>query len=145
MDLDLPPIDQIGFVVRDMDTALRTYEPLFGPFGVFELPIVGADYRGRGCDCRIRIALGRSGPLEIELIELLEGEALYAEFLADGREGMHHVRTSVPDLEPALDACSGIGFRPVFSGDLDPIPVRFAYLEGPDGTLLELVEYSHTS
>lgn len=128
-----------------MDTALQTYDPLFGPFGVFELPIVGADYRGRKCDCRIKIALGRSGALEIELIELLEGDALYAELLDAGREGIHHVRASVEALEPALDACGRIGFLPVFCGDLDPIPVRFAYLEGPDGTILELVEYSHNS
>lgn len=142
--LDLPPLDQIGFVVRDMDEALATYGPLFGPFAVFEMPMTGVDYRGRKCDCRIKIALGRSGTLEVELIELLDGDALYAEFLARGLEGVHHVRTTVPNMDAALAECAKVGFEPVFSGDLAPIPMLFAYLEGPDGTVLELVAPSNS-
>ena len=30
--LDLPDLNQVGFVVRDLAAALALYEPLFGPF-----------------------------------------------------------------------------------------------------------------
>ncbi|MBK8992525.1 MAG: hypothetical protein IPM40_12920 [Gammaproteobacteria bacterium] len=43
---DLPPCDQVGFVVRDLQAAMAMYAPLFGPFttmdGSVEQAITGA-------------------------------------------------------------------------------------------------------
>ena len=30
--LNLPPVDQVGFVVKDIKAAIALYEPAFGPF-----------------------------------------------------------------------------------------------------------------
>ena len=30
--LNLPPIDQIGFVVKNLEASIRLYDPFFGPF-----------------------------------------------------------------------------------------------------------------
>ena len=30
--LNLPDLNQVGFVVRDLEAALALYEPMFGPF-----------------------------------------------------------------------------------------------------------------
>ena len=45
------------------------------------------------------MAFGRSGPLEIELIQPVSGEGPHQEFLDAGNEGMHHVRFRVDDLD----------------------------------------------
>ena len=90
--LGLPPIDQIGFVVRDLDAWVARYEPMFGPFTFIDGSVEQADYRGRKADVSMRIGFGRSGNLEIEFIECTAGESPHVEFINSGREGMHHVR-----------------------------------------------------
>ena len=71
--LDLPPIDQVGFVVRDMDAAIAMYEPLFGPFSTMDSGEFEYDYRGRKDTSSLKLAFGRSGDLEIELIQWVSG------------------------------------------------------------------------
>ena len=44
--LNLPPVNQIGFVVRDLELALKQYEPLFGEFTVMDAADLEWDYRG---------------------------------------------------------------------------------------------------
>jgi catechol 2,3-dioxygenase-like lactoylglutathione lyase family enzyme len=137
--LGWPPIDQVGFVVRDLDQAVACYAPAFGAFKQVDAELREVDYRGRRVDCRLRIATANSGPVEIELIELVEGEAIYREFLEQGREGPHHLRFPVDDLDAAVEAAGKAGLRPVFGKRFSPT-VAFSYLEAPDGMLFELLE-----
>ena len=65
--LNLPPIDQIGFVVKDLSQAMKAYEPLFGPFTTMDPGEMVFDYRGVPTASEIRLAFGRSGDVEIEL------------------------------------------------------------------------------
>jgi probable F420-dependent oxidoreductase len=67
--LGLPPIAQIGHVVRDLQATVTRYEPLYGPFWFMDGSVTGASYRGRIADVSLDIAFGRSGDLEIELIQ----------------------------------------------------------------------------
>ena len=60
---EVPPIAQIGFVVRDMDAALAFYGPLFGPFNVVDFTNRNFLYRGQTADCKLRVAYGWSGAL----------------------------------------------------------------------------------
>ena len=45
--LGLPPIDQVGFVVKDLDASLALYGPLFGPFTRMDGSVSEATYRGK--------------------------------------------------------------------------------------------------
>ena len=133
------PLDQIGFVVRDAHRAVAAYAPAFGAFKVSDAELHDVDYRGQQVDCRLRIATARSGPVEIELIELVAGDAIYREFLDQGREGPHHVRFPVEDLDASVALAEAAGLHPVFGKRFSPT-VAFVYLEAPDGTLFELLE-----
>ena len=46
---------------------------------------------GRPAEYRMRIALANVGPLRIELIEPLEGDTVYAEFVREHGYGVHHL------------------------------------------------------
>ncbi len=83
LGIQLPPADQVGIVVKDMDQAIKYYTSVFGwgPFHVFEADMKGVTYRGKTVDCLLKIAMTRSGPIEIELIQVLEGETPHSEFL----------------------------------------------------------------
>ena len=41
--LGLPPIDQIGFVVRDLNAWIERYDALFGPFSLMDGSVNAAD------------------------------------------------------------------------------------------------------
>ena len=71
---DLGPIDQVGYVVADLDKALPRFEALFGPFRRMDSTTPGTTFRGRRSDVSLRMAFGRSGDIEIELIQPVSGE-----------------------------------------------------------------------
>jgi hypothetical protein len=138
------PIRQIGYVVRDLDTTLKSWLHLgVGPWYVLRNIPQRARYRdGAVCDVTLSIALANSGDLQIELVQQ-HGDApsIYTEFLADGREGFHQIAYWAEDFEQAVAAGRAAGWPVVWEG-LDEGGVRYAYLEPPAGTvaIIEVME-----
>jgi len=140
--LGLGPIDQVAYVVADMEASLPGYEALFGPFRVAEAALADCTIRGRRADCRLKLAVNASGPVEIELIQVLEGETTHSEHLRARGEGPHHVRFRVRDLDAQLARLSAEGYETVFYKRFGP-GAAFAYLETPPGlgrSVIELLE-----
>ena len=54
----LPRVAQIGYVVRDLEAAIRLYDPLFGPFKTMNGSVEQARYRGKLADCHLELAFG---------------------------------------------------------------------------------------
>ena len=85
---------QIGFVVRDLEHAVREFDArlsagpwrgwVFGPQGE------GREYRGKPTEWTLRLALNSRSP-QYELIEPLAGPSIHADWLAERGEGFHHV------------------------------------------------------
>lgn len=141
-DLGLGPIDQVGYVVHDIDASLPTYEALFGPFEIMDAPMDGIDFRGEEVSCRLKIAINKRGPVEIELIEVLEGETPHSEHLRRCGEGPHHVRFIVDDLDAKEAELEKAGYRSIFRKRFGP-KLAFSYVETPNAigpSLIELFE-----
>jgi len=102
-------------------------------------------YRGRRQDYRMRLAFCWVGPVMIELIQSLEGPNIYEEFLARGREGLHHLLQYYHTWEEFEQGCAALeaaGYPCIQSGrgygaDGDG---GYAYFdtEKDFGTILEL-------
>lgn len=138
--LNLPDLDQVGFVVRNLESALALYEPLFGPFSTMAPGPMTYNYRGVQEECNMRLAFGKSGDVEIELIEWVSGGCPHKEFLDAGREGMHHLRFIVDDLETQVDAARTVGFTSIWSKRYRE-GMAVAYLERDgDPLLIEFFE-----
>lgn len=139
--LDLPPVDQVGFVVPDMEEALALYEPLFGPFQRMDAPVEGADFRGEKKDCNLQLAFGRSGDLEIELIAITEGDSPHREFLERGGNGMHHLRFRVgAAIDAKIEQARALGYECIWYKRMSE-EIAFAYLERPgDPLIVELLQ-----
>jgi len=112
--LNLPPVSQVGFVVKDMDKALKLYEPLFGSFTVMDATDMEWDYRGKPEMSSLKLAFGKSGDVEIELIEWICGETPHKEFLDAGREGMHHLRFMVDNVEEKVKEAEAYGYQEIW-------------------------------
>ncbi len=138
--LGLPPADQIGFVVRDLDASMKMYDPLFGPFSTMDGSVKAVTYRGGLADVTLKIAFGRSGDLEIELIEWVAGYSPHREFIERGREGMHHLRFRVEDADAWIEKLKAAGSEPIWYKQYCA-DTTFAYLERPgDPTLIEFLQ-----
>ena len=141
--LNLPDLNQVGFVVRDLETALALYAPIFGPFSTMDPGPMTYDYRGREEECEMRLAFGSSGDVEIELIEWVSGGCPHKEFLDAGREGMHHLRFIVENLETTAAQAKAFGYQKIWSKRYSD-GLAVAYLERDnDPLVLEFFENHH--
>ena len=138
----LGPIDQVAYVVHDLEASLPRYQALFGPFELMDAAMDGCAFRGSDVTCKLRLALNNSGPVEIELIEVLEGETPHSEHLREHGEGLHHVRFIVDDLDAKQAELEAAGYQTVFSKRFGP-SLAFAYIETPKelgASMIELFE-----
>ena len=138
--LGLPPVSQIGFVVKDLEQAIARYAPLFGEFRTLDAFDIEWDYRGHPEVSSIKVAFANSGDVEIELIEWVSGKTPHKEFLDCGHEGMHHVRFLVDDVDEKIREAEAFGYAPIWQKRFAP-GLAAAYLEREgDPLLIEFYE-----
>ncbi|KZX53482.1 hypothetical protein A3709_10170 [Halioglobus sp. HI00S01] len=139
-ELDLPPVNQIGFVVKNLEEAVARYQPLFGEFTVMEAADMEWDYRGRPEVSSLKIAFGNSGDVEIELIEWVSGETPHKEFLEAGHEGLHHLRFVVVDVDAKVKELATHGYHQIwYKRFAEGMAASYLERDG-DPVILELFE-----
>jgi catechol 2,3-dioxygenase-like lactoylglutathione lyase family enzyme len=140
--LALNEVSQIGIVVRDMEKSIANYSNIFGISfpKVFFPQYFNMTYRGKPNDFRIKVALGMMGELQIELIEVLEGQTIHGEFLESHGEGLHHLGFDVKNMEERIKALQKLGVGILQSGER--VGVRFAYMDTERivGVIFEFIE-----
>jgi methylmalonyl-CoA/ethylmalonyl-CoA epimerase len=140
----LPPVEQIGIVVKDLDRSMAFYQSMFGwgPFRVSESTVKGCLYRGRPTDCRLKMAFAKSGSVEIELIQVLEGESIHTEFLSEHGEGIQHLRFRVQNVDEILKEWAKKGIKPVWQHTLPERGISWAYMDtsAVGGVMVELFQ-----
>ena len=142
-ELNLPPVNQVGFVVRDLAKAIEAYTPLFGEFAVMDAPDMEWDYRGKPEVSSLKLAFANSGDVEIELIEWISGETPHKEFLDAGREGMHHLRFVVDNVEEKVKEAEAAGYTQIWYKRFgEGLAASYLEREG-DPLILEFFENKH--
>ncbi len=147
-DLNLPPIGQIGIVVRDIRSAVDHYSRVLGINGWTikenSAPPLDCTYRGRPASYRVAVALGQMGSLVVELIQYLEGDTIHRDFAETRGEGVEHLGIYVSNLEETISELSRAGVEVLqrASGLGYSRDGGYAYLdtEGTLGTILELIQ-----
>ena len=90
----------------------------------------------------MKLAVNRSGPVEIELIQPVAGDPPHAWHLRQHGEGLHHVRFRTAALDAALERLGTEGFETLMYKRFGPT-VAFAYVEAPQeigASVIELLE-----
>jgi len=128
-------IGQISYAVKDIDKTIESWSKLYGigPWTFRENG--GLDAKGR--PWKIKMAFTRVGPVEIELVQCIEGRIFQSRFLDTWGEGIHHIGFYVDDVEAEVKKLVAQGVK-VFLHD----PGRFAYLDagGVGGAIFELIQ-----
>jgi methylmalonyl-CoA epimerase len=126
-------IHHLGVAVDDLDSALDTYERLFGAEVEHQATI---DEQG------VRAASLRIGDGRVELLEALGQDTPVGRFLANRGPGMHHVAYEVNDLRATLAELTREGAELI---DMEPraglfgLEVAFVHPDSVHGVLSEVV------
>ena len=122
---------QVAFVVRDLEAAMRTYVQDYGigPWEIYEFnpdTVSGMEEDGKPVRRSWRLALARVGQVQWELIQPLDEESIYATFLAERGEGVHHVGVGTGSFDETVASLRATGHTVLFGGEYNG--VTFAYL-----------------
>ncbi len=147
--LSLPPITQIGMVVRDLGEGVEYYKHLLNIRKWYRTRIKESSYvfKGKPIELSLDIAMGYSGKMQIELIHILGGDEknVYFDRLGKGGEGFHHFGVMVRDLDADLRKMEKAGYQPLQTGSLRCEGggfTRIGYMDTVQdaGFILELIE-----
>lgn len=139
--LQLPDVGQIGVVVKDVDQVVDFLQTTFGlgPFRIQEAEAPNVWDRGEEKHIKARLAFAMLGQVELELIQILEGDSVHLEFLRTHGEGLHHLGFRVKDFQAKLEQAKAMGFKVLQTG---PWRRFYAYLDTREcgGVIIELIE-----
>ena len=117
--LGLPPISQIGVVVRNVDKAARHYSSLLGigPFTIYEFRPESDLYNGERMEGTI-LKMGKAAwnGVELELIEPVKGKSPHMDWLRTRGEGVQHFGFNVADFDGVCARFRENGFSPILQG-----------------------------
>jgi methylmalonyl-CoA/ethylmalonyl-CoA epimerase len=138
-------IAQVGLIVRDVEAKARAWSDLFGlpmPEIIVTdgVEVAHTTYNGASSPARAKLAFFHFGPLDIELIEPIDGPSTWKDQLDSHGDSMHHLAFRVHGTEEKLAYLAGKGLRTVQRGDYTG--GRYSYVDGTAqlGAILELLE-----
>ncbi len=141
-------VDQICLVVKDLQKTIEHYwENLgIGPWKIFlfEEPLLREmTLKGKPAKYRMHVAICQLENIYVEVIQPLEGETLYKEFLEQKGEGLHHIGFIIQNLDEEVKRFEEKGLKPIQTGRFQG--GGFAYFNTQErfGTTLELIERSN--
>ena len=142
LDLGNLKINQLGYVYRDIKKQAKIMESLYGmpQFAILENKDNIFKYRGKDSKFSTRIAMSRLFNTQIELIQWIEGDCIFKEFLDSEREGLHHFGIFVENLQFYIDEFQKQGINVIHSGQTGPQKVAYLDTEKTFGILFEFQE-----
>jgi len=134
---------QIGIVVRDLEATMQRYVDDYGigPWEIVEFhPEDAPDLHehGKRVGRSWRLASTMIGRVQWELIEPLDDESVYARFLAEKGEGVHHIALAPSNFDEAVAAQAERGNELVLSGTFSGYRVAYLATDRDLGVVAEI-------
>jgi len=132
-------IKQVGICVKDVVRTAENYWNILG-IGPWEIRDWGTHalydrtYHGRPAWGRERLAHAYIGDLELELVQPVEGDSVYQDWIDEHGEGIHHLKFLCEDIDETSRLLTEQGFPSLQSGHFgDPKEKAggFNYIEIP--------------
>jgi methylmalonyl-CoA/ethylmalonyl-CoA epimerase len=142
-----PSVDQIGIVVRDLRSMVANLSKIFEikDFRIMEWPIEGIDphatYHGEPGNYRLLLAFVTIGNTQLEIVQPLEGQNIYTDFLDEHGPGLHHIRLTIPDFDEKVAFLEASGIKNLASGTGVHVGSEWAYFDTRqllEGVVVEL-------
>jgi len=139
------PVMQLGFVVPDLEHAMRHWldKVGIGPFFVLEhVKFAQVVYKGQPSGIDMSVAIAQWGEVQVELIQQFnDAPSIYSEFTGRENGGLQHVGVMTNSVADDLIRLGKLGIEAVQQGHTGT-GIRFAYLDTDDhpGAMIELIE-----
>jgi catechol 2,3-dioxygenase-like lactoylglutathione lyase family enzyme len=140
-------INQIAFVVRDIELASEAFAHLLGIpkpnwFLTGNREISKVTFRGQPSDSRSKLVFMNTPTVQIELIEPDQESGVMREFLDTVGEGIHHFAFDVDSIKDKLPVFEENGYPLLQSGEFTSSDGRYVYVDTLKShkTLMELLE-----
>ncbi len=140
-------IVQIGFVVEDLEEAMDNYCEILNveewyiyTFGS-ETGVENFTYRGEEVDdFEYKIALGKAGDMQFELIEPVRNVPVFEKVLEEEGEGFHHIKQKVKteNIEEAVEEFADRGIEKLGGGTYKDDIFIYLKTKDPLGIIWEL-------
>ncbi len=144
--LKVPWLGQLGIVVRDIDKTIDYYQGVFGigPWAIFEGEPEWCLEGEEEVFFRGKMAMAQAGPVQIELIQIMEGRSMHSDFLGESDEGLHHIGFFVNDVKERVRAAREAGIKVLQHGRLKQLGlvIEYAYLDSTEtgGVIIEYIQ-----
>ncbi|MFO8009839.1 MAG: methylmalonyl-CoA epimerase [Dehalococcoidia bacterium] len=129
----LKRIDHVAVAVKNLDSAVSTFENLFGlkPSKIEEVPDQG-----------VKAAMIHIGDTELELIEPVDPESGVAKFIENKGEGIHHICIEVDDTDEELTRLEAKGAKLIDKQGRKGLAgkIGFIHPKSVNGVLIELAQ-----
>jgi catechol 2,3-dioxygenase-like lactoylglutathione lyase family enzyme len=114
----------VGLVVKDVQKTVENYWNILGigPWDIYpwESPLVyERRHHGRRVWAREKLALAQVGEVQLGLMEPIEGDSIYQDWLMEHGEGLHHLNflvDNVEDVDRTAEILANQGFPSLQSG-----------------------------
>jgi len=144
LKLDKLKFDHMAIVVKDIEKAVAFYSKAFGlKFEEIAQHALPPDVitRGKPTPYTMKVTFAQMGPIRLELVQVVEGECIYTEFLKKHGEGVHHLGFEVADLDKEVANAEAQGLEMICHLKMLGI-MAFAHFDPgkTNGVRLELVQ-----
>jgi len=145
--LGLPEVGQIGYVVTDVPNTITYYKDAFGisPWMLLDERPHPCIERGKEVHPLLRIALAYEDSVQLELIQVMEGETFHLNQVKEGKEEAHHLGFMVHNINKRLDDYRRRGIEILQRGTIKDsgLTIDYAYLDTVDemGIIIELLQW----
>lgn len=134
---------QIGIVVRDLDATLRRYVDDYGigPWEIFDVTPENAPdlyHEGQPLKASTRSAVAMVGSVMWEVTQPLDEHGIFARFLAERGEGVHHIAVFTPSFSDVMAEEAKRGRMLPLSGSHMGVDVAYLPTDRDLGVILEV-------
>ena len=143
----LNEVVQVSFIVKDVDEMMEKYYKYYGvgPWVVYELgPDMVHDMisAGKKKNYKFKLGMAKIGGVEFELVQPMDKESIFYEFLKKYKGGFHHVAYSVDNYNETMNYMDKLDLKIFGGGNLEG-KHKFVYLN-TDVDLKHIIELNET-
>ncbi|WP_428908025.1 VOC family protein [Niallia sp. Krafla_26] len=140
-------VEQLAFVVKDLDQAADAYCTLLGvekPNVIHSGPreVCQVEFEGKPTDADSKYMFIKTPLIEIELIEPGSAPSTWKKHLEEQGEGVHHISFVVKDMDEKITMLEKLGYPVIQKGNFYNGKGRYAYMDTVSDykVIIELLE-----
>jgi hypothetical protein len=143
MIVEFNKLSQVAIVVRDLKVSMKHFweELGVGPWKVWRFGphnLTDMTLRGQPAEYSFIVGMAYVGDVSIELVQHLEGNSIFREFLTKKGEGVHHLKCTSPDAESIVQRFTQEGGKVLQSARIGGAAFHYLDTESKLGIILEL-------